>query len=134
MEKQKQISPLFPPLRIKFFYIKTYFPSEGVNGLLSLTSQISCLGITTNERMNARRYKHFKVTTTSIESPFKYVHVYKFNILFWHIKFLTNQTQQISSEYIKEKYFFLGMSIGYETGNFSFGQQYVKQLRNPTEF
>uniref|UniRef100_A0A8B9MC11 Palmitoyltransferase n=1 Tax=Accipiter nisus TaxID=211598 RepID=A0A8B9MC11_9AVES len=32
--------------------------------------QISCLGITTNERMNARRYKHFKVTTTSIESPF----------------------------------------------------------------
>ncbi|XP_068525232.1 palmitoyltransferase ZDHHC17 isoform X2 [Anas acuta] len=34
--------------------------------------QISCLGITTNERMNARRYKHFKVTTTSIESPFNH--------------------------------------------------------------
>uniref|UniRef100_A0A8C4IVX5 Palmitoyltransferase n=1 Tax=Dromaius novaehollandiae TaxID=8790 RepID=A0A8C4IVX5_DRONO len=33
---------------------------------------ISCLGITTNERMNARRYKHFKVTTTSIESPFNH--------------------------------------------------------------
>ncbi|KAF7248895.1 Palmitoyltransferase ZDHHC17 [Varanus komodoensis] len=29
-------------------------------------------GITTNERMNARRYKHFKVTTTSIESPFNH--------------------------------------------------------------
>lgn len=39
--------------------------------LLLLCSQIACLGITTNERMNARRYKHFKVTTTSIESPFK---------------------------------------------------------------
>ncbi|KAL4659567.1 palmitoyltransferase ZDHHC17-like [Arapaima gigas] len=34
--------------------------------------QIACLGITTNERMNARRYKHFKVTTTSIESPFNH--------------------------------------------------------------
>ncbi|GAB1295559.1 Palmitoyltransferase ZDHHC17 [Apodemus speciosus] len=34
--------------------------------------QITCLGITTNERMNARRYKHFKVTTTSIESPFNH--------------------------------------------------------------
>ncbi|XP_032077073.1 palmitoyltransferase ZDHHC17 [Thamnophis elegans] len=34
--------------------------------------QISCLGITTNERMNARRYKHFKITTTSIESPFNH--------------------------------------------------------------
>ncbi|KAI4789840.1 hypothetical protein KUCAC02_034995, partial [Chaenocephalus aceratus] len=33
--------------------------------------QIAALGITTNERMNARRYKHFKVTATSIESPFK---------------------------------------------------------------
>ncbi|OXB83538.1 UNVERIFIED_CONTAM: hypothetical protein H355_011357 [Colinus virginianus] len=36
------------------------------------TCLISCLGITTNERMNARRYKHFKVTTTSIESPFNH--------------------------------------------------------------
>lgn len=35
------------------------------------TFQIAALGITTNERMNARRYKHFKVTATSIESPFK---------------------------------------------------------------
>ncbi|KAJ8381409.1 hypothetical protein SKAU_G00021870 [Synaphobranchus kaupii] len=34
--------------------------------------QIACLGITTNERMNARRYKHFKVTSTSIESPFNH--------------------------------------------------------------
>ncbi|XP_072914860.1 palmitoyltransferase ZDHHC17 isoform X2 [Hemitrygon akajei] len=34
--------------------------------------QIACLGITTNERMNARRYKHFKVTTTTIESPFNH--------------------------------------------------------------
>lgn len=34
-------------------------------------TQIAALGITTNERMNARRYKHFKVTATSIESPFK---------------------------------------------------------------
>uniref|UniRef100_S4RHH1 Palmitoyltransferase n=1 Tax=Petromyzon marinus TaxID=7757 RepID=S4RHH1_PETMA len=34
--------------------------------------QISCLGITTNERMNARRYKHFKVTATTIESPFNH--------------------------------------------------------------
>ncbi|MGH0144168.1 UNVERIFIED_CONTAM: hypothetical protein FKN15_006998 [Acipenser sinensis] len=32
----------------------------------------NCVGITTNERMNARRYKHFKVTTTSIESPFNH--------------------------------------------------------------
>uniref|UniRef100_A0A671T736 Palmitoyltransferase n=1 Tax=Sinocyclocheilus anshuiensis TaxID=1608454 RepID=A0A671T736_9TELE len=30
--------------------------------------QIAVLGITTNERMNARRYKHFKVTATSIET------------------------------------------------------------------
>lgn len=37
----------------------------------SCSSQIAALGITTNERMNARRYKHFKVTATSIESPFK---------------------------------------------------------------
>ncbi|XP_072124317.1 palmitoyltransferase ZDHHC17 isoform X2 [Mobula birostris] len=36
--------------------------------------QIACLGITTNERMNARRYKHFKVTTTTIESPFNGSH------------------------------------------------------------
>uniref|UniRef100_A0AAY5JXD7 Palmitoyltransferase n=1 Tax=Esox lucius TaxID=8010 RepID=A0AAY5JXD7_ESOLU len=34
--------------------------------------QIAGLGITTNERMNARRYKHFKVTATSIESPFNH--------------------------------------------------------------
>uniref|UniRef100_A0A7N6AFH2 Palmitoyltransferase n=1 Tax=Anabas testudineus TaxID=64144 RepID=A0A7N6AFH2_ANATE len=34
--------------------------------------QIAALGITTNERMNARRYKHFKVTATSIESPFNH--------------------------------------------------------------
>ncbi|KAL2102835.1 hypothetical protein ACEWY4_002003 [Coilia grayii] len=34
--------------------------------------QIAILGITTNERMNARRYKHFKVTATSIESPFNH--------------------------------------------------------------
>uniref|UniRef100_A0A673L3D3 Palmitoyltransferase n=2 Tax=Cyprinidae TaxID=7953 RepID=A0A673L3D3_9TELE len=34
--------------------------------------QIAVLGITTNERMNARRYKHFKVTATSIESPFNH--------------------------------------------------------------
>ncbi|MEQ2193222.1 Palmitoyltransferase zdhhc17, partial [Xenoophorus captivus] len=33
---------------------------------------IAALGITTNERMNARRYKHFKVTATSIESPFNH--------------------------------------------------------------
>ncbi|KAK2832071.1 hypothetical protein Q7C36_015533 [Tachysurus vachellii] len=34
--------------------------------------QIAGIGITTNERMNARRYKHFKVTATSIESPFNH--------------------------------------------------------------
>ncbi|MEQ2262291.1 Palmitoyltransferase zdhhc17 [Xenotaenia resolanae] len=38
--------------------------------------QIAALGITTNERMNARRYKHFKVTATSIESPFNLKEVY----------------------------------------------------------
>ncbi|TMS02961.1 Palmitoyltransferase ZDHHC17 [Larimichthys crocea] len=37
-----------------------------------LPLHIAALGITTNERMNARRYKHFKVTATSIESPFNH--------------------------------------------------------------
>lgn len=52
--------------------IKDVWTSVGIHGIfLWSLSQIAALGITTNERMNARRYKHFKVTATSIESPFK---------------------------------------------------------------
>ena len=46
--------------------------------------------------MNARRYKHFKVTTTSIESPFKYVHIYRFNIFPWHTNSLTKPNAAIN--------------------------------------
>lgn len=46
-------------------------PTFGLFWFFFPTFQIAALGITTNERMNARRYKHFKVTATSIESPFK---------------------------------------------------------------
>ncbi|RXN00291.1 Palmitoyltransferase ZDHHC17 [Acipenser ruthenus] len=49
--------------------LEQYFPFH-VGGSADYVSDVP--GITTNERMNARRYKHFKVTTTSIESPFNH--------------------------------------------------------------
>lgn len=59
-----------PPLKTYLKKKKTSAVELSLRDLFCL-SQIAALGITTNERMNARRYKHFKVTATSIESPFK---------------------------------------------------------------
>lgn len=63
---QVWIYTLYRYLQLFFWNVKCWLTSVCFD-----PSQIAALGITTNERMNARRYKHFKVTATSIESPFK---------------------------------------------------------------
>uniref|UniRef100_A0A8C5KCE9 Palmitoyltransferase n=1 Tax=Jaculus jaculus TaxID=51337 RepID=A0A8C5KCE9_JACJA len=55
-----------------FFLFRICWMIYGSVLLMCWMYQISCLGVTTNKRMNARRYKHIKVTTTSIESPFNH--------------------------------------------------------------